>query len=569
MFKHFKFEYFLFFMFFVFSATLMWKTFYLKGGDMHIAGKVWSDFGATIPLERSFAYGSNFPPQYPIFAGPPIRYHFVFFLIVGMLERIGIPLDWGLNSLSIIGFFGLLVLIYLFAKNLFKSRFVGILSSILFLLNGSFSFLEFFKKNPLSNHILLDIIKNNDWSSFGPYDGKTVSAFWSLNIFTNQRHLALAYACYLGLLFYLYKKTQYLHSNQTSKFSSFQFPVSGQFKNLRIKKLIENLLPGFIMGVLIGLFPFIHLTAYMMMCLTIFVFFLIQPKLRWQLLIAGIIAGLLGIPQILAMGSSYANGVKFINPGYLISRDLSVPNFIYYWFFNVGLTSILSIIGFILAKKDQRKFFLPFLLFFIIGNIFQFSPEMGSNHKFFNMFVIGANMFSAYTIYRLWRTHWIGKLLVPLLLFALTLSGIIDLFPIFNDGYIIAPDIPNNKTAQFILKNTPPDSVFLNAEFINDPASIAGRKIYMGWPYFAWSAGYDTDTRFKKIKKILSSTSINELCTSLQSERIDYIEIKKPSSLEEVVIDYSFFDQTFREDFYNRQTNIKIYDTLKMCPVKL
>ncbi|KKQ97720.1 MAG: hypothetical protein UT23_C0009G0049, partial [Candidatus Woesebacteria bacterium GW2011_GWA1_39_12] len=178
----------LFLLLFVFSSFLMWKTFQVTPeGDLKLASRVWSDFAATIPLIRSFSFGSNFPPEYPIFAGPPIRYHFLFFAAVGLLEKTGIRLDLALNSLSTISFFLLTIAIYYLGKMVFKSKKVGILSVILFLFNGSWGFLEFFKKNPISLNILDDIVKNREFSSFGPYDGKIVSAFWSLNIFTNQR----------------------------------------------------------------------------------------------------------------------------------------------------------------------------------------------------------------------------------------------------------------------------------------------------------------------------------------------------------------------------------------------
>lgn len=155
-----RFEHIFFFLFFLFAWTLMWKTFRVEEGTIKMAVKVWSDFGATLPLERSFSYGSNFPPQYPLFAGPPIRYHFVFFFIVGMLERMGIPLDWALNGMSILGFWALLCFIYLIASRVFASKFVGIVSVILFLFNGSWGFLEFFEKYPLSSHTFLDIVRN-------------------------------------------------------------------------------------------------------------------------------------------------------------------------------------------------------------------------------------------------------------------------------------------------------------------------------------------------------------------------------------------------------------------------
>ncbi len=544
----------------------MWKTFRLNDGTIEMATKVWSDFGATIPLERSFTYGINFPPQYPIFAGPPIRYHFIFFALVGNLERIGIPLDWALNTLSALGFLTLLIIIYLLSKNIFQSKFVGTLSAILFLFNGSWGFLEFFKKHPISVNTISDIITNETFSSFGPYDRNIVSAFWSLNIFTNQRHLALGYAASLFLLYIIYRWNREQRSISQTK--------------------------AILLGLAVGLFPFIHLTAYIMMCITLSIVFLLFPKLRLQIFTVGVIAGILGIPQFLYMGLSQADGVKFFHPGYLV-EDFTILGILKYWFLNLGLTSILAPIGFCLAKRDQRKFLMTFIAFFIIGSLFQFSPEMASNHKFFNMFVIGANMFTAYTLYKLWYLFgrvtrdggphsrelpprgWMWgwraagpvstKVATILLLLPLTFTGIIDIFPVFNDRYMTIRDIPKDQTAQFILQNTAPNAVFLNATFLYDPASLAGRNIYLGWPYFAWSAGYNTDFRFKRLKSILASTDKKTACNMLRDEKIDYLEIQEPTSIEEAQPNYVFFKTNFDKIYFNSEKAMSIYDVRKSC----
>src|SRR4030042_3640834 len=88
------------------SSYLMFRTFSYdtQTSSILIASKLWSDFSAHIPLIRSFSLGQNWTPQYPIFPGEPIRYHFLFYLLVGMLEKIGIRIDWALNIPSLIGF---------------------------------------------------------------------------------------------------------------------------------------------------------------------------------------------------------------------------------------------------------------------------------------------------------------------------------------------------------------------------------------------------------------------------------------------------------------------------------
>lgn len=531
-------EWLIFFVFLLFSWWLMWKTFRINSkGNLEIAAKVWSDFAANIPLIRSFSLGANFPPQFPLFAGPPIRYHFGFFLLVGLLEKIGLPLDWALNLLSSLSFFALLLIIYLLAKNLFNRISVGIIAAVLFLFNGSLAFLEFFKTHPINTTVLSEIIKNTEYSSFGPYDGKIVSAFWSLNIYTNQRHLAFAYAAFLFLVLIIYK-------------------ASESPKKLSITKAL-------LVGIAVGLFPFMHMAVFGMMGIALIIFFLIYKKIRLKIFIIGIVAATFALPQILYMGIPQAK-IPFFNPGYLV-ESLSIKNFLIYWFLNLGLASLLVPLGFLLAKKKQRKVFLPFIVLFIVGNLFQFSPEIAANHKFFNLFIMGGNMFIAFALTFLWKKKYFGKLAAVTLFFFLTLSGIIDFFPLKNDGFIKIEDHPNDPTVTYIIENTPKDSVFLNATFLYNPASLAGRKIYLGWPYFPWSAGHDTNKRLNIVKEIYKSSNINELCKIARRENINYLETHPSPDRPELTINYPFFEKNFFVSYKDEETNFTIYNVDKTC----
>src|SRR3989344_5656995 len=120
-----------------FSTFLMFFTFHKEQGDIFIASKAWSDFGSHIPLIRSFSFGSNFPPEYPLFPGQPINYHFLFYFFSGVLEKTGLPIDFALNIPSIIGLSVLILIVYFFASKLFHSKAVGILSVIFLILNSS------------------------------------------------------------------------------------------------------------------------------------------------------------------------------------------------------------------------------------------------------------------------------------------------------------------------------------------------------------------------------------------------------------------------------------------------
>ncbi len=516
-----------------FSYWLMFSSFSYENGSMLISTKAWSDFASHIPLIRSFSLGNNFLPEYPLFPGTPIHYHFLFYLISGILEKIGLRIDYALNIPSIIGFFGLLIIIYLTAKLIFKSKTTGILSVLFFLFNGSLSFVYFFKSYfNSSNNILVDIISNKSFSSFAPYYGDgIVSAFWNLNIYTNQRHLGMSYALSLFLVYLFLKKI-------LSK------------KEISLKLSI-------VLGVILGFSFLLNMAVYAMTLIIAISLSIFFKKNRYSLIVFMLIGLITAIPFYMYTQSGFSTSSFFIDPGYLISDRLTLYSFLNYWFYNLGLHILLIPFGFLIALKTQRKVFVSFLILFIIANIFQFSVEIAANHKFINLFMIIGVMFSSYFLIWLWKKRNFLKPVVLFFILLLTFSGIIDFFPIYNDNKVILTDYPKNKDVSWIIKNTPKDSIFLNSSYLYTPASIAGRKIFLGWPYFAWSQGYDTNKRDKIRKEILGSSNIDDACDKLNEYNLKYIELTK--NIDEN-FNFDFFDSNFKKVYENQLTQYYIYE---------
>lgn len=523
----------------VFSFWLMWHTFSYKDGQMTIAVKVWSDFASHIPLIRSFSFGNNFPPEFPLFSGELIRYHFLFYFAVGLLEKIGLSLDLALNLPSALSFTLLIITTYLLSKKLFKSKTVGILSVVFFLFNGSLSFLEFFKNHPISSKEINDIITSTEFPSFAPYGPGIVSAFWNLNIYTNQRHLALPLAGFLLLIHWL------VHQEQNPE-----------------KKRI--FFEPFLWGIFFGTLLYIHSSIFLMATAVLGLLFFLLSKQRLSILLIGLIGFIIALPRALFLkeATDFIPHIKF---GYLITEHLTLNNFLEYWFFNLGLFTILLPIGFFYSSKIAKKILVAFFLLFIIGNTIQFSPEVAGNHKFFNAFVIVGNMFVAFAIVKLWKFHITTKIVTPVLIFFLILSGIIDFFPIKNDRFMTIDDYPKNPDISWIINHTPKDAVFLNSSYLYHPASLAGRKIFYGWPYFAWSLGYDTNMRFTLMKQIFNTDNFKAICLKLKQNKISYINTSDPSGIEDIKINYLFFEKNFIMVYKNPTNNLTIYDVNKSC----
>lgn len=518
-----------------FSVALMFSTFSYANGSMLIATKAWSDFASHIPLIRSFAFGNNFPPQYPLFSGPPIKYHFLFFAFVGILEKLGLRIDYALNIPSALGFFLLLLTIYFFAVKLFKSKAVGVLSILFLICNSTLDFLNFFAKYPLSTHTLSDIINNTRFMSFGPYDGKIISAFWNLNIYTNQRHLGLSYAVSMLLIYFV------------------------------IKPYLENKKPDLkinvITGIILGITFFLNIAVTLMSAIILGMLFLLSKGKRISILITIIIGGVITFPQYLYIEQQSASKTS-IFLGYLANNSLTITSFINYWFQNLGLNLILIPLGFIIAPKKAKIILIAYFALFVVGNLIEFSPDIAANHKFFNYFVIIGSMFTAYLLVRLWGKLKALRPLVIILVLLLTLSGFIDIFPIFNDTKIALADYPVNKDVAWIMKNTKPDAVFLNTQYLYDNASLAGRKIFLGWPYFAWSQGYDTTTRDNIRKSLLDTNNYNYFCDNIKKYKINYAELNNGTT--DATINPAFFNKYFKMVYANNKEGYYIYN-LNTC----
>jgi len=597
----------LFFLFcLLFSTWLMFRTFSYDGENqaIEIAGKCWSDFGAHIPLIRSFSLGGNFDrvihfqlPEYPIYPGAPIRYHFLFYMIVGIMEKIGIRIDWALNIPSILSFTALLLLIYYLARTLYKgchceecnneaisminlpagrqgsphpfrirddnartSWAIPLLSVIFFLFNGSLSFLRFFEKHPLSLTTPLDIIKNTEFPSFGPWDNGLVSAFWNLNIYTNQRHLALGFALVLGCL-----------------------TLVLCIRNKPWKKQLPYL---FITVPLLCFLPFLHQPMLLVLGLFLGWYFLVFPTLRVFLFLTAVLSEGPVLAQLFLVTHAQSQFAWY--PGYLIHGQLTPLSFVQYWFHNLGLHMMLIPIGFFLVPWKIKKVFIPMFFLFIIANCFKFSVEIAANHKFFNFFMVFGNMLSAYTIvslfsvkkptlpflstgrqlsafsYQIMQKVW--KLIAICCCLILTLSGIIDFFAVANDNKIQMNDIPKHEIATWFATNTPKNAIILNTSYLYNPASIAGRSIFLGWPYFAWSAGYEED-RMPILKKMYETRDVTVFCSLIKKYAITHITVEKIVNDPDLpTIDPSYFRSITKPVFTDTKNTYDIYTKQALCP---
>lgn len=532
-----------------FSSWLMFGSlsYSFERGTINIGSHLWSDFGSHIPLIRSFFLGQNYPPEFPLFANENIRYHFMFYFLAAIFEKFGDDLTFGLNLISTLTFFSLGILIFELGRSISGGKTsVGIIAVLLSFLNSSFTFITVFKKDSFLDLNTYKIIwdRNTPFAN-GPYQDDIITTFWGLNIYLNQRHLALAFATLLVISLVLHRTF--------------------------IKKEKPKLQHFILVGILVCLLPYWHIQAFVMAVVIIVFssFIFLNKTIIIPIITTFVTLSIFSIPQLfLLLNHSPSKEPSFIfKPGYLITPPITLFKSLFWWFQNIGFTLLLIVEALKIQNKSLILFYFCFLPIFFVGFLFQFSPDIATNHKFFNFWLIITNLFVAVLLVKIFSQKYFGKIIAMLLFVLLTLSGVLELMPIKNDYKIEITDWHKNSISSWVEKNIPKDSTFLTSTSLYHPVSLAGRKIFLGWPYFAWSAGLNTTSRGEIAKLIYLGTDKNAVCNLLLKYKIHYLVIEEGREQTDYWQNKQFFDNYFKKLQQDKISNIiyHIYDTVQSC----
>jgi sugar lactone lactonase YvrE len=338
-------------------------------------------------------------------------------------------------------------------------------------------------------------------------------------------------------------------------------------------------LPPFIFsGALLGLLPMFNSAVFLAAAAVLGVLFLLF-SLRGQMLFLAITAGVVALPQMLYLstGSGRAQMPKLLHWGYTIDHP-TFENVTKYLGFTFGFKWALIAVALIFATSIQRRVFLALLSLLAVAFSFQFTIEVLANQKFIHIWVIVANLFVAFGFWRLWHLS-LGGTTVPAKFAALALlmltipGGLIDFFPIHNTGWseVTYKDDP---FIDWLKKETTPREIFLTDRFVNHPILMAGRRVFYGWPYYSWGAGYDATKRDRLYISLFESRDPWKVFHLLKENGIKYVAfdgavrqaqfIRRPN--EELYATY--FPKVF-EDKQNRYNSITIYKVPDKPPPNL
>jgi hypothetical protein len=538
-------------------TTYTWSTNAQGGEQLGIASGLWSDFGPTTAISQSFAVGRNFPTVYPHFAFEPIRYHFMFYFQVGNLTHLGLDPALANNAMSIATLVSMLVLVMALGVRLFGSALVGRLGALLFFVHGTLSFIPFLGSYPSLGDALAALPDLRTFVSSGfPYRGEEWG-IWTQMVFLNQRHLASAIAMLLVIVLFLLERlgpdpglmadaihpdrsisrTSRIRRHLVARGTGATKRLGRTFRHPRrlVRETIADpTLPGYVLcGLIAGMLPIWNGAIFIATIAVLGVWFVVFPR-RPQMLVLAATAGVVSLPQVLFIrpdAAATSQSFPTFHWGYII-EDPNLAHVGTYLAFIFGLKLLLTAVQLSRSTSRQVRILLAFSLLVIVAFTVQLSVEVLANHKFLNTWLVVVNLFAAAGAVRLWRARpaRLPGVRIPARLAAVGLvglvvaGGLIDFMPVKNQGLVEIP-LDGDALYDWVRADTKPHDVFLTDVVSVHPILLAGRAVYFGWPYYSWSAGYDTFAREKEYRSLLSMRSARELVKRLQADRIAYVAV--------------------------------------------
>ena len=162
------------------------------------------------------------------------------------------------------------------------------------------------------------------------------------------------------------------------------------------------------------------------------------------------------------------------------------------------------------------------------------TPDVTVNHKYIMISYAFLAMFWAEAAVSLLRKKIPAKILAVVLCISLTATGIYDMWIIFRNngpGHRVAVNMDSSLT-DWLSENLDHRDLILTPEYSISEVTMSGVMMYLGWPYYAWSAGYDTYGRAEKAREIYTSRDKEKVKDLVDQEKITYILFEEGMSFE-------------------------------------
>jgi len=537
-------------MWLVFARALLDKPDGISTGVLNNYG----DLPFHISVITRFAFGQNFPPEDPTFAGVRFTYPFITDFISAMFLRAGASLRDSLFIENYIIGVALVGVLHRFGQQLLRNRTAALLTPVLVILNGGFGWAMLFSEVNQSEGGVFQVLRHLSHSytilpevALGWRWGNAVTS-----LLVPQRGFLL------GIPLAAIVFTQWWAAARDDETGGKGEPEKKSPKKGSKSAKLEANLPVapsprlrvsrrmLAAGAVAGLLPLIHAHSFIAVMMVGAFLALINLR-RWrEWFLFFLVASIIAIPQLLWSTHGTAVSTRAFL-AWQFGWDRSDENFFWFWFKNTGLFIPLLITALLWKSEDYlvpRKllfFYLPFTLCFIIPNIAKLAPWIWDNVKILFYWWLASAPIVALLLARLWEGKAWHRWLAGSLFIVLTLAGALDVFALMTrQGEYQEFDRDGINFAEMIKQQTPPRATILHAPVHNTPVFLTGRRSLMGYPGHIWTHGLDYGPRETEIKRIYAGAPDAE--SLLAKYGVDYVVID-PQEHSLMTVNTAFFSR--------------------------
>lgn len=537
----------------VFLTWIMFYVFYIRDGILYSGFTVYGDYAPHTAMMRSFSLQNNFPTQYPHFGGQDVKYHFMFQFLVGNLEFLGLRLDIAYNLLSVLALLGFLMLLYSIAKRVTGRGAAGALTVVFFFFRSALTFFRFVWEHIKAGDLIQTLQTN---TAFIGYTTNEDWGLWNFNVYLNQRHLA--FGLLIGaLLIWMYLDWVDVGCSHGEKGLLW---IKNRFFTWEAwrSRSIEGALAA---GLLIGMTSFWN-GAAVIGTLLILMGFAISSDGKLDYLVTAVTAVVFSFLQtkLFIWGPAVETSLQW---GF-IAEDKSISGILWYLLQMSGIFFLGAVLLFFLLKKRSHR---ALLVSFLFPLVFAFgvslTPDVTVNHKYIMISYAFLAVFWAWAALSLFNKKLMGKVVAVLLSICLTATGIYDFTVIVRGngpGRRVTVNLDSPLT-DWLSENLDSNDLILTPEYSISEVTMAGVMMYLGWPYYAWSAGYDTYGRAEKAKEIYSSTDQQTVQSLVQQEKITYILFEEGMTFEGEECIENTIKSIYTMVYQSEDGRIRIYET--------
>ena len=590
--SRFKKELILFGLLAAFITYMMFYVFYMKDGILYSGLTVYGDYAPHTAMIRSFSMGNNFPTQYPHYGGADVKYHFMFQFLAGNLEYLGMRMDVAYNIVSLTSLTGFLMLLYQLALRITGKMCCGVLTIFLFFFRSGMAFFRFVWEHIQAGNLLETLTEN---VSFIGYTTNENWGLWNFNVYLNQRHLAFGL---LMVTLALYLFMDWLEAGTMHEEKGFVWMKKRLFSKEGWRS--RNLEQALLMGLFLGLCAFWNGAAVIGGLLILCGFAVFSDgKLDYLIMAAVTIFFSYLQTKIFISGSAMSPQIYL---GFL-AEDKTVWGVVKYlfWMSGVFFLGLLVLVWFM--RRRERAILLGFIFPTIFAFVLLMTPDINVNHKYIMISYAFLTIFWAWTICNFWTGERVkrnvkiaderktedieneikketsqsdvktgrdrkirkfaGKVLAAILTICLSITGIYDFAVIVKGngpGRRVAVNMNSDLTC-WLAEHLDKNDLLLTPEYSMNEVTMSGVMLYCGWPYYAWSAGYDTNYRAAQAVTIYTTSDSETLKSTVKQEKITYILFEEGSEFEQQVCQEKTIAATYEKVYETQDGRIRIYKT--------